>query len=217
MRSTTKTVYGEQVVFEPGAQLGLLNLARVRVRRANLEGAMLKESSIADAKLRRGNFTNADLRGLTARNADLRRSNFAGADLRGAQFQTANLRFASFGGPDNPANTHETNFFSAHLDYADLRGCDLFYGWVNPNYSVGTANIEGARVGPHVMVAMDPFVWDMSPSGYARRPWHYVERHLRAQGLNLEIARMFFDERPGVTLDEILRLTAALARATNAA
>jgi len=219
VRSITKKVSGQEVVFGPGVHLENFPAVKgLRLHKVDLTNATLRGVWLTGAKMRHANFTGADCRGMSLNWADLRYANFTRADLRGCVLGEADLRHATLGGPSGQAaNVHEVVFYKARLDYADLRGCDLRHSFAFPNESMRTANIDAARVVEVVMRPMDPCEWEISPSGHARRPWDYVARIAAAQGLDQDLVKMFYDDHPGATTDEVVRLASALQRATQSA
>jgi len=98
-----------------------------RGRRADLQGAVLR-----DAVLREADLGRADLRG-----ANLGRANLSGANLGRANLSEANLGRADLSG----ANLGRANLRGADLSSADLSGANL------SGANLGRANLRGANLG----------------------------------------------------------------------
>jgi hypothetical protein len=93
-----------------------LDLRRVVLWGADLEGAALVEANLCQARLRGARFVGSKLQRARLRNADLVGADLSGADLRGANLIGADL---------SATKLHGTDLQGADLSGARLRAADL--------------------------------------------------------------------------------------------
>ena len=126
-----------------GADLRETNLINTDLRGARLNGARLNHSDLDSARLSEARLGDAELSFANLRSADLRSADLNGArlnhtDLRGANLNGANLSFAYL---------QNSKLSGANLTGADLRGADL-----NGAYLIG-ANLNYAYIGDAIGVS----------------------------------------------------------------
>ena len=108
-----------------GAGLVEANLSQARLRGARFVGARMQRTCLRDADLVGADLSGANLRGANLIGADLsatrlRGTDFQGADLSGARLRAADLREASLAG----ATLGDADLTAAALDGVDLTGAD---------------------------------------------------------------------------------------------
>jgi uncharacterized protein YjbI with pentapeptide repeats len=117
-----------------------LDLARVDLRRARLDGANLQGAMLVGANLQGAMLDGANLQGADLSGANLQGADLSGAYLQGAVFDSANLQKAEL----RKAHLQKVRFFYANLDDAvladaNLQGADLRHAKLQ-----GDANLRGA-------------------------------------------------------------------------
>jgi Pentapeptide repeats (8 copies) len=120
----------------PPSGLRPLDLTRVHLRGALLDGANLQDAQLAEANLQRVRLIGANLQRVRLDSANLQNAWLHGANLQDAQLRAANLRDALLDG---------ANLRDANLSGADLKGAraDERTNW--PGWSRAEAEARGVR------------------------------------------------------------------------
>lgn len=127
-----------------------INLSRVNIQYANLQGALLPNANFKQATLRGVNFEGAVLIGSNFQESDLSGANLSEAFLYDIDFQDANLIGVDFHDSDlsgtnfENADLHGANFQITKLNQSNLKDANLYDAYFESTY-LWRANIGEAK------------------------------------------------------------------------
>jgi uncharacterized protein YjbI with pentapeptide repeats len=174
------------------ARLDWLGLRASRLAKVDLSGTQFGYLSMRDCSAAGSTWKRAQLVGSYFSNCDLSGADLTGADLTGASFSNCDLSGANLSG----ANLSGANFWST--DLVDVVGLELVRGYTTMSPPWREEIPEG---------------WERTSSGLAPLWSDEFASLAQAQGCDLELFKIFFEEqRTTADLTSILTVTRQLSR-----